>query len=241
MNAHDGKISERTILVIGRDSHERQDFAGLFTREGFHTLEAADADVAESMMASTRIDLVVLDSRSSEDRAFSFCRRAAVDGGAAIIMVADRVDPTDEIIALEVGASDLMAAPVNGRLLLARGRALMRLRGAAVRAARAEQEEAAEGWSFDPITREAVSPRGHVVAISPSEASLFQVFLGNPGVVFTADMAADYLKARGITNINWRTSISRLRRKLERARDGQAIRTVRGSGYVYGRPAAAAA
>lgn len=225
-------FDERIILVIGADVEARAGFADLFEGEGFRTLQATGVETADELMASVKVDLVVFDERLSGGRAYGFCRRLAVDGGAPIILLSENADVISRIVALEVGADDLLPTPVDSRLLLAQARALIR-RGD-TRPGRAAPTASSGVWALDPVSREAIGPNGRRLRISPQEVSLLNMFLDNPGVVFTTETAAHWIPTlKQDKTTGFRTAMSRLRRKLDELNCGEVIRTVHGSGYMY--------
>lgn len=71
----------RMILLVGTDAEAKNRLVHLFEGEGFQTLETADVEAATKLMEDVAVDLVVLDERHSSGRAYSFCRRLAVEGG----------------------------------------------------------------------------------------------------------------------------------------------------------------
>ena len=101
------------------------------------------------------------------------CRRLAVSYAAPIIMISDSADVTDRVIALEVGADDLLSRPFNSRELLARARALVR-RSRALLNARIpgmdggrQRVRGAQSWRIDAITRKLTGPTGDTAVLTP--------------------------------------------------------------------------
>lgn len=223
---------DRMVLIVGADVEARADLVALFDGEGFRTLQAADVEAATEAMTANAVDLVVLDERLSGGRAYGFCRRLAVEGGAPVILLSDNADVISRIVALEVGADDLLPTPVDSRLLLAQTRAL--LRRCDTRLGRPTGRPSPDVWKLDPVSREAISPNGQRLRISPQEVSLLNMFLDNPGVVITTEQASHWLPTlKQDTSTGFRTAMSRLRRKLDELDCGEVIQTVHGAGYMY--------
>ena len=230
-----GPAHIRTILVVGADAEARTGLVNLFVGEGFRALEASNVETAARMMVDVAVDLVVLDEHLSGGRAYGFCRRLAVEGGAPVILLSENADVLSRIVALEVGADDLLPTPVDSRLLLAQARALMRRCDA--RIGQTAPPPPRDSWKLDPVAREAIGPNGRRLRISPQEVSLLNMFLDNPGVVFTSETASHWIPTlKQDTSTGFRTAMSRLRRKLGELDCGEVIQTVHGAGYLY-RPA----
>lgn len=226
---------ERIVMVVSSSIEVRVGLFDLFEGEGFRTLQACSVEAATELMATAPIDLVVLDECLSGGRAYGFCRRLAVEGGARVILLSGNTDVMSRIVALEVGADDLLPIPVDNRLLMAQARALMRRCDA--RLDRAHPRPSLDSWRLDPVTREAIGPNGRRLRISPQEVSLLNMFLENPGVVITTETASRWIPTlKHHTTTGFRTALSRLRRKLDDLDCGEVIETIHGSGYMY-RPA----
>jgi len=221
------------VLLVGFDDPERDAFAAAFESDGFDTLDAEDGSAADDVIASDSVDLVVLDDRMSRGGVITFCKKSSTQGGAPIILLAGTADETDRIVALELGADKLLSKPISPRLLVAEARALLRRRHSS-RLSDRPAPAPDRNWQIDIITRDAISPAGRRVALTPIQTSLFGLFLDNPGVVFTMEQIAARVCGDDATPESFRTLVSRLRRRLEQGGDPAAIRNIRGSGYVFG-------
>lgn len=220
------------VLIISPDPETRSSIGDLFQSEGFETLETKECPPDGQPFAFGDVDLVVCDARLSTGQAFALCRKLAVEGGAPVILLSDRADAVSRIVALEVGADDLLGLPLDHRLMLAQARALMRRSRAHVSAASAARSDA--GWVVDPVSRAAIGPDGARLPLSPQEVLLMDMFLGNPGVVFTPKTAMEWNPTlKQDSSVGFRTAMSRLRRKLASSELGAAIQTVHGAGYIY--------
>jgi len=93
-----------------------------------------------------------------------------------------------------------------------------------------------EGWRFDRLLRQLISPDAVVVALSSAEYRLLSAFVERPGRVLSRDQLIELTRAPGV-EVNDRSidlAVSRLRLKLgDQAREANLIRTMRGEGYVF--------
>ena len=219
------------VMLVSRSSTARARLSRLLEGADLAVLVADDLARARDMMRTARLDLIVLECPSLIGDELGFCQAVATGSRVPLLLLAAAADVVDEIVALELGADDLLAGEAPDRLVLARARALLRRTRPAGDAARAPRQ--VEGWRLDPVTRAAISPAGRKVALSPAHAAAFRLFLANPDTVFTSESGARALGADNLGPSAFRTLVCRLRRKLDTLGDGQPIRTIRGLGYSY--------
>lgn len=127
------------ILIVDDDLDIVSYLTELLTAHGYavktaHTgedgLAAMRADSA-SLLSSTGIDLVILDVRIPEPDGYEVCRRAKADEmlqHIPIIMVTALDSKQSVTHGLEIGADDYLAKPFSPEELLARVKAMLRMR-----------------------------------------------------------------------------------------------------------------
>ena len=115
-----------SILVVDDDSEIRQLVSDFLAREGLSVLSAADGAEMDAHLATTAIDLIVLDLMIPGEDGLSICRRLRAANGPAILMLTAKSDEVDRIVGLEMGADDYLVKPFAPRELLARIRAIIR-------------------------------------------------------------------------------------------------------------------
>jgi len=146
-----------------------------------------------------------------------------------ILTARDTVD--DRIKGLDAGADDYLVKPCDLGELNARLRALLRRAGG-----QPVPVLAASGITLDPATH-AVAYRGEPVELAAKEYALLLALMQQPGRALSRAQLEQHLYAWGdeIGSNAVEVYIHHLRRKL----DAEAIRTLRGIGYVIAKDASA--
>jgi two-component system phosphate regulon response regulator OmpR len=157
-----------------------------------------------------------------------------------IIMVTGAAEVIDRVVGLEVGADDYVTKPFDPRELLARVKSVLRRIQAnppsPALAASASRRVAVGRCLLDLSSHQLFDAEGRELPMTAMEFDLLKIFVERPNKVLTRD---DILTST--RNREWEPfdrsidiRIARLRRKIE-ADPGnpQAIRTVRGAGYMF--------
>jgi two-component system phosphate regulon response regulator PhoB len=145
-----------------------------------------------------------------------------------IIMLTARGEESERVRGLSTGADDYIVKPFSVPELLARVRALLR---------RAKPERMADVLALGEIeldrVRKRVSRSGRDIDLGPTEYRLLEFLMERPGRVFTREQLLNGVWGSDVY-IDERTvdvHVGRLRKALNRGRENDPIRTVRGSGY----------
>ena len=147
---------------------------------------------------------------------------------APLVLVLDRADVTQRVIALEEGADDVLCVPFETCELLARVRAVMRRvvrpMPSLLRVADLELDLAAGG----------VRRGGRPILLSRTEFALLAALARRGGDVVSHERLAEEVwgSPRGVTATTLHTFMSYLRGKIEEPSRARLLRTVRGVGYA---------
>jgi two-component system phosphate regulon response regulator PhoB len=202
--------------------------------EGFRVSLARRGDEAEVAITEDPPDLIILDWMLPGLSGIELCRRLRAGKMARpipILILTARGEEQDRIRGLTVGADDYVVKPFSLPELLARVRAILR---------RASPERIAQTLEVDGIQldREAyrVVRNGRQVRLGPTEFKLLEFLMESPGRVFTRTQLLDGVWGRDVY-VDERTvdvHIGRLRKAINRGKEKDPIRTVRGAGYALG-------
>ncbi len=220
----------KTILVIDDEPRIAEICSDYLSAAGFNVLTAADGARGLALARKEKPDLVVLDLMLPEMDGLDVCRELRRESAVPIIMLTARVEESDKLVGLELGADDYLTKPFSPRELVARVRVVLR-RGApqtdVVRAGALTLDRARYQ------ARLSVAEGGvREVALTPTEFEILAALAAQPGRVFSR--AQLLTVARGVAFESYERAIDshirNLRRKLE---PGEYIVTVHGVGYKF--------
>ncbi len=117
-----------SLLLIEDDDAIRTALELSLTRQGHRVATAATGEDGLKLLREQRPDLIVLDVMLPGIDGFQVCRRIRRTDQLPIILLTARSD--DIAVGLESGADDYVVKPVQGRVLDARIRAVLRRGGA---------------------------------------------------------------------------------------------------------------
>ena len=116
----------KKILVIDDEPKIVEICQDYLVKAGFDVVHAYDGSTGLALARKSQPDLVVLDLMMPEMDGLDVCRELRRDGNVPIIMLTARVEETDKLIGLELGADDYMTKPFSPRELVARVRTVLR-------------------------------------------------------------------------------------------------------------------
>jgi DNA-binding response OmpR family regulator len=156
-------------------------------------------------------------------------------GRICIIMVTAAGDTVDRVVGLETGADDYIPKPFDPRELLARIKSVLR-RAHGTAAPSAGPRVRMGRRVLDLEKRVLVDADGSEETLSASEFDLLKVFAENPNRPLARDWLLETIGHREMEVFDRAMDlrITRIRRKVEKdPAHPEAIRTVRGVGYMF--------
>lgn len=202
--------------------------------EGFQVRHAGTGEEAEILVQEEKPDLIVLDWMLPSVSGIEICRRLRARNETRIvpiIMLTARGEEGDRVRGLATGADDYMVKPFSLPEFMARVKALLR---------RSAPERMAEILRVGDVELDRAAhkvTRGlREVRLGPTEYRLLEFFMQSPGRVLSRAQLLDGVWGRDAF-VDERTvdvHVGRLRKALLRGKEADPIRTVRGSGYVFG-------
>jgi len=225
------------ILVVDDHQEIRDLVARYLEQYEMRVSTARDGQEMKKRLASSAIDLVVLDLMMPGEDGLALCRHLREHSQIPVIMLTAMAEETDRVLGLEMGADDYLTKPFFPRELLARIKAVLR-RTEALPPQRetpvVEQLRFAD-WRLDVARRELVGLDEVAVPLSTAEFKLLSTFLAHPRRVLSREQLLDLTRGRqaDVFDRSIDNQVSRLRRKIEQDPSNPVlIKTVWGGGYM---------
>ena len=169
----------KKILVVDDNPDIRTMFKAYLTSEGYQVLTAENGQKALFVAREEKPDCIVLDMMMPEMGGSEFIRIFTAESDIPILVLTAKVEETDKVLGLELGADDYITKPFSLRELTARINALLR------RANKGQPK--AEILRVADIT---LDINGHIVEIqdqpvelTPSEFDLLAALMTAPGQI----------------------------------------------------------
>lgn len=219
-----------TILVIEDEQELAHVLQSYLEKENFQVLTAHRGDVGYKRWKEENPDLVLLDLNLPGMSGLDIARKIREKDQTPIIMITARVEETDQVIGLEIGADDYITKPFSPRVVVAKVQALLRR----VRVQKNPRQQI--HWGDIVIEKEAhrVSKSGKMIDLTPTEFDLLWTLASQPGRAFSRQQLLEATQ-----NVAYKgyertidTHIKNLRSKIEPdPHNPTYIETVFGVGY----------
>ena len=134
------------VVVVEDDPTQRTLLSRALSSEGYEVVVSGDGESGLRVIGEHAPDLVLLDLNLPRMDGFELCRRLRMDANTAtlpVIVITAHTSMTDMVDALDAGADDFLAKPVQHAELFARMRSAIRLRRSIASLERATQIVAA--------------------------------------------------------------------------------------------------
>ena len=221
------------VLIVDDEKRILDGVRKYFEQAGFEVQAAYDGPSALKIALSDSPDLIVLDWMLPGMSGIDVCREIRRESTVPIIMLTARVEESDKLIGLELGADDYMTKPFSPRELVARARAVLRR-------SQMEPVQAHSKYSFGNVVLDLgareCKVNGEVVSLTPTEFDLLNYLVRHPNQVFSRSKlleASDLGSFEGVER-TVDVHIHNLRKKIEiDATNPKHIITVFGVGYRF--------
>ena len=224
----------KRVLVVDDEARLVNLVRGYLEQDGYEVATAGNGREALLVSREFGPDLIVLDLMMPEVDGWEFLRLVRRERNTPIIVLTARVEESDRIAGLEMGADDYLTKPFSPRELVARVRAVLRRTQPAADTPPAELLRAGDL----ELNAEAhiVRREGRPLELTPMEFDLLAVLMRNPGRAFSRLELLE--RTQGYAYDGYERTIDvhikNLRKKIESdPAHPQYVMTVFGVGYRF--------
>jgi DNA-binding response OmpR family regulator len=222
-----------TILVVDDDSDIRNGIEIYLKNEGYDVLQAADGEQALQLLKEKDVHLIILDVMMPKLDGIQATFKIRAEQNIPIIMLSAKVEETDQILGLSVGADDYMTKPFRPLELLARVKSQLR-RYMTLGTYQQETTAMLVGdLTLNTETKQCTA-HGKVVKLTPREFQILELLMTHPGRVYPIDAIYEAVwqePAYNAANIV-AVHIRKIREKIEiNPKNPQYLKVVWGVGY----------
>jgi two-component system, OmpR family, alkaline phosphatase synthesis response regulator PhoP len=222
----------KQILVVDDEPRIVDICRDYLERAGFQVLTAGNGADALTIARTKQPDLVVLDLGLPKMDGLDVTRALRKYSNVPIIMLTARVEESDKLIGLELGADDYLTKPFSPRELVARVRAVFRRTD--IGPGRGDVIRASDVTLDVPRMRARVDDR--LIELTSTEFELLATMMRQPGRVFTRGQLLDAIRGEQVESFERAIDahVKNLRRKLEGdPSNPRYVLTVYGVGYKF--------
>lgn len=231
-------MSTPQILIVEDEVITRNTLKSIFEAEGYDVLEASDGNQMHRVLATHKIDLVIMDINLPGKNGLMLARELRENTNTALMFLTGRDNEVDKILGLEIGADDYITKPFNPRELTIRARNLLQRTMQEIQKTNTSQVDQYRfnGWTLDLNSRSLINPEGEEYKLPRSEFRAMLHFCENPGKIQTREELLRKMTGRELKPQD-RTvdvTIRRIRKHFEDHADTpEIIMTIHGEGYRF--------
>lgn len=232
MSLDENQPNDKLVLIVDDKFSVTRLVTDYLNSKGFRTITAWDGNQALTEARINHPDIILLDIMMPHMDGFEFIKAFRKESNTPIILLTAKIEESDKVIGLGLGADDYVTKPFGMAELAARIKAVLR-RSDPSRI----QDELLQFRSLiiDPAKFE-VTLNGKEITLTPTEFQLLMILAQNPGRVFTREQILSEIQGDSYASLEKTINvhIRNLRVKIEEdPGNPQFIQTVFGVGYRF--------
>lgn len=229
-------MKNHSILIVEDEIKISSVIKSYLENCGYEVFEAQDCFTARNILNINNPSLIILDLMLPDLSGEDFCREVRKTSRIPIIMLTAKVEETDILRGLEIGADDYMVKPFSVKQLVARVQSLLRRSHDAIIPLVNRIHFNADDLVIEPLKYE-VRKKGNLVNLTPNEFKILMVLVTYPNRVFTREALIVSALGSDFEGFDRTVDshIKNIRQKIEtNSKNPQYILTVHGVGYRFG-------
>lgn len=223
---------ERLCVIVGASDECLESLRETLKSHDVRAVAVADSRAATRLLEQVQVDAVVLNADAFGHAASEALRILVEQRCAPIVVLATARDEIDQILALEMGATDFIAKPASPRFIVAKVKRLMGGGSVSLNPLATSAELGPVHMSGDLTT---VTVNQTTVRLTRVEFAMLRLLLVRYGHAVSRETTHRFIGASGNGGAGGRSTdalVSRIRLRLRSAGiESVRIESVRGTGY----------
>ena len=231
MKLHERGLAMSKILIVEDEIKILEVVTSLMEKQGYEVYQAEDGKQALKIFYNNEISLIILDLMLPDISGEEICMKIRENSRVPIIMLTAKVDESNLLQGLDIGADDYITKPFSLMELVARVKAILR---------RTSEElnplynSFQNGDLYINVEANIIKKKNELLNLTQSEWKILLSLMKYPNKVFTranlfeSVWKDDFMGDDNTVNVH----ISNLRSKLSKVdKDNEYIQTVWGIGF----------
>ena len=175
-----------TILVCDDDKEIVEAISIYLNQEGYEVVPAYNGKEALALLKEKEIHLIILDIMMPELDGIHALLSLRESSSIPVILLSAKSEDVDKILGLNVGADDYVTKPFNPLELMARVKSQLRRYTQLGGMETKDDNLLVNGALTMDREQKQVTVDGESVKLTPTEFKILQLFMENPGIVFSS-------------------------------------------------------
>jgi two-component system response regulator VanR len=227
-------MKKNTVLVVDDEKDIREVIQIYLENEGIDVITASDGLDAMDRLKNNDVDLIILDIMMPKLDGIRTCLQIRKEKNLPIIMLSAKVEDSDKILGLNVGADDYVTKPFNPLELTARVKSQLRRYLNFNDEVKHNDDEIVIGNLVINRASREVFVDGNFIRLTPLEFSILELLAMNRGRVLSTEQIYDKVWDEPFNNADNTVAvhIRNIREKIEiNPKEPKYIKVVWGVGY----------
>lgn len=215
------------IVIVEDDIYLREELIHTLKKAGYDALGPSSFENIEEELAALRPDLAILDVNLPGKSGYELCKSFKVKASFPILILTARDTLSDELMALGLGADDFLTKPCHPDRLIARTERLLQTYH------KLRSLLQAGPLSLDTDTYK-LTYTDRFLILAETEGKIMKLLMERyPNTVGKSELFFSVWETEEFVDENIvQVNMSRLRKSLSRLGIDNAVRNIRGKGYV---------
>ena len=229
---------KKHLLIVDDDERIRKLLKQFLTKSGYRISTAGNSAIARQLNQNLEFDMLIIDIMMPGEDGLSLTRSFSKENHTPILLLSAKVEASERILGLEMGADDYLSKPFEPRELLLRVDAI--LKRSTPKLPTSVRTEVSIGQFKYNLSRQELWQGSIRINLTSAQTKLLQILSQRSNSAISRDELLTSFSIHKLTKSGTENTIrsvdvqiKRLRQKIELdPKNPSYLKTVRGYGYI---------